>query len=81
MATKPLICKSDIANTLIERGAFDRCTFKVTKDSAVLNTFNFCDFSQQNDYQTFDRPYDQGGHPSTQAHKYFSDFLITKLRP
>jgi hypothetical protein len=45
MATRPLICKSDIANTLIERGAFDRCTFKVTKDSAVLNTFNFCDFS------------------------------------
>ena len=55
----------------------------ISQDAGILSLFdfNFCDFSQQNDYQTFDRPYDQGGHPSTQAHKYFSDFLITKLRP
>jgi len=45
MATPPLICTTDIANTLVERGSFDRCTFKVTKDSAILNTMSFCDYS------------------------------------
>jgi hypothetical protein len=45
MATAPLICQADLANTLIERGHFDRCTLLVTKDSAVVNSFNFCDFS------------------------------------
>ncbi len=45
MATKPLICKADLANTLIEGGHFDRCTFVVTKDSSILNSFNLCDFS------------------------------------
>lgn len=45
MATAPLICKADLANTLIEGGQFNRCTFQVTKDSSVLNSFDFCDFS------------------------------------
>lgn len=45
MATKPLICKADLANTLIQGGHFDRCTFVVTKDSSILNSFNLCDFS------------------------------------
>lgn len=45
MATAPLICQADLANTLIERGHFDKCTLLVTKDSAVVNSFNFCDFS------------------------------------
>ena len=53
----------------------------ISQDAGILSLFdfNFCDFSQQNNYQTFDRPYDQGGHPNTHAHKHFSDFLITKL--
>lgn len=45
MATAPLICKSDLANTLIEGGQFNRCTLQVTKDSSVLNSFDLCDFS------------------------------------
>lgn len=45
MATAPLICKADLANTLIEGGHFDRCTFVVTKDSSIVNSFSFCDFS------------------------------------
>ena len=45
MAKAPLICQADLANTLIEGGHFDRCTFLVTKDSTVVNSFNFCDFS------------------------------------
>lgn len=45
MATAPLICKADLANTLIEGAHFDRCTFLVTKDSSILNSFDFCDFS------------------------------------
>ena len=45
MAKAPLICKQDLANTLIEGGHFDRCTFLVTRDSVVLNSFNFCDYS------------------------------------
>ena len=45
MATAPLICKADLANTLIEGGHFDKCTLLVTKDSTIVNSFNFCDFS------------------------------------
>lgn len=45
MATTPLICQADLANTLIQGGHFDRCTFVVTKDSSILNSFNLCDFS------------------------------------
>ncbi len=45
MAKAPLICQADLANTLIEGGHFDRCTLLVTKDSTVINSFNFCDFS------------------------------------
>ena len=49
MATPPLICQSDLANTLIEGGSFDRCTFKVTRDSSLINSFNFCDYSMDID--------------------------------
>lgn len=49
MATAPLICKADLANTLIEGGHFDRCTFVVTRDSSVVNSFNFCDFGMDVD--------------------------------
>jgi uncharacterized membrane protein YgcG len=45
MATAPLICQADLANTLIEGGHFDKCTLLVTKDSTIVNSFNFCDFS------------------------------------
>jgi uncharacterized membrane protein YgcG len=45
MAKAPLICQADLANTLIEGGHFDKCTLLVTKDSTVVNSFNFCDFS------------------------------------
>jgi hypothetical protein len=45
MAKAPLICKADLANTLIQGGHFDRCTFTVTKDSSVMNSFSFCDYS------------------------------------
>lgn len=45
MAKAPLICQADLANTLIEGGHFDKCTFLVTKDSTVVNSLNFCDFS------------------------------------
>jgi hypothetical protein len=55
----------------------------VSQDTGILPLFdfNFCELAQQNGYQTIDQPYEQGGHPDTQAHKHFSDFLITKLRP
>ena len=45
MAKAPLICQADLANTLIQGGHFDRCTFTVTKDSSVMNSFSFCDYS------------------------------------
>lgn len=45
MAKAPLICQADLANTLIQGGHFDRCTFTVTKDSSIMNSFSFCDYS------------------------------------
>lgn len=45
MAKAPLICKADLANTLIQGGHFDRCTFTITKDSSIMNSFSFCDYS------------------------------------
>ena len=49
MAKAPIICQADIANTLIQSGHFDRCTFKVTKDNGLVNSFSFCDFSMDID--------------------------------
>jgi hypothetical protein len=49
MAKAPIICQADIANTLIQSGHFDRCTFKITKDNGLVNSFNFCDFSMDID--------------------------------
>lgn len=45
MAKPPLICKADLANSQIQHGGFDRCTFLVTKDSAIMNSFSLCDYS------------------------------------
>jgi hypothetical protein len=49
MAKAPLICKADLANTLIQGGHFDKCTFTVTKDSSIINSFSFCDYSMDID--------------------------------
>ena len=53
----------------------------ISKDSNILSLFdfNFCDFSKKNGYPTMDKPYDQGGHPNTHAHKHFAEFLMTKI--
>ena len=45
MAKATLICKADLANTLIQGGHFDECTFTVTKDSSIINSFSLCDYS------------------------------------
>jgi hypothetical protein len=45
MAKPPLICKTDLANSQIQQGGFDKCTFVVTKDSAIMNSFSLCDYS------------------------------------
>lgn len=49
MAKPPVICKDDLANSQIQQGYFDRCTFVVTKDSALTNSISFCDFSMNID--------------------------------
>ena len=49
MATPPLMCTGDIANTLIERTYFDRCTLLVTRDTSLINSMNFCNFSMDID--------------------------------
>ena len=49
MATAPIICIADLANTLIEKGSFNRCTLNVSRDSSIINSFNFCDFSMDID--------------------------------
>jgi hypothetical protein len=45
MAKAPLICKADLANSQIQQGVFDRCTFTVTKDSSFMNSISLCDYS------------------------------------
>ena len=49
MATPPLICAADIANSLIERTYFDRCTLLVTRDTSLVNSLNFCNYSMDID--------------------------------
>ena len=49
MATPPLICSADIANSLIERTYFDRCTLLVTRDQSLINSMNFCNYSMDID--------------------------------
>ena len=49
MAKPPVICKEELANSQIQQGYFDRCTFRVTKDSALTNSISFCDFSMDID--------------------------------
>jgi hypothetical protein len=44
MATPPLLCKSDLSAN-IQQGAFDRCTFVVSKNSSVTNSLSFCNYS------------------------------------
>ena len=53
----------------------------VAQDPNILSLFdfNFCDFAQKKGYPTMDKSYDQGGHPNSQAHKDFADFLMTKI--
>ena len=55
----------------------------INKDKNILPLFdfNFCNYAQSAGHQTIDRPYDQGGHPDTNAHEYFSKFLISSLKP
>ena len=49
MATPPLVCAADIANSLIERTYFDRCTLLITQDSSLINSMSFCNFSMDID--------------------------------
>jgi hypothetical protein len=49
------------------------------KNILSLFDFNFCNFVQMAGYSTIDKPFDQGGHPDTKSHQYFSEFLISKI--
>lgn len=49
MATPPLICKADIANGLIERAYFDRCTLMITRDTSLINSISFCNYFMEID--------------------------------
>ena len=49
MATPPLVCAADIANSLIERTYFDRCTLLITRDTSLINSMNFCNYSMNID--------------------------------
>ena len=53
----------------------------IKQDNNILSLFdfNFCNFVQSDGYQTMDKPFNQGGHPDTHAHQYFSEFLITNI--
>lgn len=49
MATPPLVCAADLANSLIERAYFDRCTLLITRDNSLINAMNLCNYSMEID--------------------------------
>ena len=49
MATPPLVCSADLANSLIERTYFDKCNLVITKGNDLINSMSLCDFTMDID--------------------------------
>jgi hypothetical protein len=51
---------------------------KIMDDSNIISLFdfNFVEYVKQLGCQTMDKPYENGGHPDTIAHRHMADWLI-----